>query len=596
MVRILSFHSNNIHNEIDSNKQLVEVISTSFMNNIQEIWTQETTLNIIFTKNSELPQNEIQDYLKEALRNQKITDAFTWVSPEGIVVASTREDLIGTSVTERDYFQRILNGEDNVVSDLVTGYSFKKPVIPIAKAARKDGKLYGFMIAIIDADKLSLRLPNPFVNEDRRFGIVDKNGNKVYQSDILDNTYENMQMSKDSPVWLSLKGEVVKTTRRISGYDSTKRIGVYIPIREIGWACFVTSPYESVMGKYEQQLQDDIIVLVLVALVSLLLAFYMGKRMLRRIYGLKEAANLMVDGNYSARTNITGYDEIAVTAQAFDRMADGIEQYDKLKTQFFINLSHELKTPINVIFASVQLISQINTGTKVEECITRINKYTKMVKQNCYRLIRLVNNLIDITKYDSGFLNIKLNNYNIVQIIENITMSIIKYAETKEIEVIFDTEIEEKNIVCDPDIIERIMLNLFSNSLKFTSQKGRILVNIYSKDDSVVITVKDTGIGIPEDKLNIIFERFRQVDDSLNRNNEGSGIGLSLVKSLIEAHHGTISVLSVIGEGTEFVIQLPVGEVSDKEYSYNNTNSKSQGMIDRISLEFSDIYSFSDIE
>jgi signal transduction histidine kinase len=596
MVRILSFHSNNIDNEIDSNKHLVEVISTSFMNNIQEVWTQETTLNIIFTKNSELPQNEIQDYLKEALKNQKITDVFTWVSSEGIVIASTREDLIGTSVTERDYFHRILNGEDNVVSDLVTGYSSKKPVIPIVKAARKDGKLYGFMIAIIEADKLSVRLPNPFVNEDRRFGIVDKNGNKVYQSDILDNTYENMQMSKDSPVWLALKGEVVKTTRRISGYDSTKRIGVYIPINEIGWACFVTSPYESVMGKYEQQLQDDIIVLVLVALVSLLLAFYMGKRMLRRIYGLKEAANLMVDGNYSARTNITGYDEIALTAQAFDRMADGIEQYDKLKTQFFINLSHELKTPINVIFASVQLISQINTGTKVEECITRINKHTKMVKQNCYRLIRLVNNLIDITKYDSGFLNIKLNNYNIVQIIENITMSIIKYAETKEIEVIFDTEIEEKNIVCDPDIIERIMLNLFSNSLKFTSQKGRILVNIYNEDDSVVITVKDTGIGIPEDKLNIIFERFRQVDDSLNRNNEGSGIGLSLVKSLVEAHHGTISVLSVIGEGTEFVIQLPVGEVSDKEYSYNITNSKSQGMIDRISLEFSDIYSFSDIE
>jgi signal transduction histidine kinase len=596
MVRIISFHFNNINKEVDSNKQLVEVISTSFMNNIQEIWTQETTLNIIFTKNPELPQNEIQDYLIEALKNQKITDAFTWVSPEGIVVASTREDLIGTSVTERDYFQRILNGEDNVVSDLVTGYSSKNPVIPIAKAARKDGKLYGIMISIIEAEMLSLRLPNPFVNEDRRFGIVDKNGNKVYQSDILYNTYENMQMSKDSPVWLALKGEVVKTTGRISGYDSTKRIGVYIPIREIGWACFVTSPYESVMGKYEQQLQDDIIVLVLVALVSLLLAFYMGKRMLRRIYGLKEAANLMVDGNYSARTNITGYDEIAVTAQAFDRMADGIEQYDKLKTQFFINLSHELKTPINVIFSSVQLISQINTGTKVEECITRINKHTKMVKQNCYRLIRLVNNLIDITKYDSGFLNIKLNNYNIVQIIENITMSIIKYAETKEIEVIFDTEIEEKNIVCDPDIIERIMLNLFSNSLKFTNQKGRILVNIYNVDDSVVITVKDTGIGIPEDKLNIIFERFRQVDDSLNRNNEGSGIGLSLVKSLVEAHHGTISVLSVIGEGTEFVIQLPVGEVSDKEYSYSNTNRKSQGMIDRISLEFSDIYSFSDIE
>jgi signal transduction histidine kinase len=596
MVRILSFHSSNIEHEIEANRQLVEVISESFMNNIQEIWTQENTLNIIFTKNTKLPQSDIQYYLKEALKNQKIADAFTWVSPEGIVIASTREDLIGKPITERDYFQRLLNGEDKVVSDLVIGYSTKTPVIPIVKAARKDGKLYGFMMAIIDTEKLSQRLPNPSIIKDRRFGIVDKNGNKAYQSDILDNTFENRQMSKDSPIWLALKGEVVKITRRVSGYDRTKRIAVYIPIKEIGWACFVTSPYDSVMGKYERQLRQDIIVLVVVALVSMLLALYMGNGILRRINSLKEAANMMVDGNYSARANITGYDEIAVTAQAFDRMADGIEQYDKLKTQFFINLSHELKTPINVIFASVQLISQINAVTEVDESIARIDKHTKMVKQNCYRLTRLVNNLIDITRYDSGFLNIKLNIYNIVQIIEDITMSIVKYAEFKGIEVIFDTDIEEKNIVCDPDIIERIMLNLFSNSLKFTNQKGRIMVNIYNKDEGVLITVKDTGIGIPQDKLNIIFERFRQVDDSLNRNNEGSGIGLSLVKALVESHQGTISVESVIREGTEFAIQLPVGVVPDKDYSYSNANSKSQGMIDRISLEFSDIYSFSDIE
>jgi signal transduction histidine kinase len=175
-------------------------------------------------------------------------------------------------------------------------------------------------------------------------------------------------------------------------------------------------------------------------------------------------------------------------------------------------------------------------------------------------------------------------------------MSIVRYAETKELKLVFDTDIEEKFIVCDPDFIERIMLNLFSNSLKFTNHNGRIMVNIYNNDEGVKIIIKDTGIGIPVDKLQMIFERFRQVDDSLYRNNEGSGIGLSLVKALVEAHKGTISVASVVGEGTEFVIYLPTGVLPDNMYSSNSVNNNSQGMIDRINVEFSDIYSFSDIE
>lgn len=97
-----------------------------------------------------------------------------------------------------------------MVSDLIIGYSSKKPVIPIVKAARKDGNLYGVMIAIIDTSKLKERLPNPSIIKESRFGIDDKNGNRVYQSDILDNTFDNMQMSKGSPIWLALKGEVVK--------------------------------------------------------------------------------------------------------------------------------------------------------------------------------------------------------------------------------------------------------------------------------------------------------------------------------------------------------------------------------------------------
>lgn len=594
-MRIEAIHKDNIERELESNRRLVEAISTSFMNYIEEIWTQETTLSIILTKKPELSQNEIQYYLEETLKNQNISDVYTWVSPNGIVIGSTREDLIGRSLANREYFQSILHGEDKVVSDMVIGYSSKKPVIPIAKSIRKDGNLVGVMVAIIDVDKLRLRLPNSAVIKDSRFGIVDSNGNKVYQSDVPDITKSDMKISKDSPIWLALKGEAVERKSQISEFDKTKRVGVYIPIEEIGWACFVSSPYQIVMEKYEQQLRNDIVILIVVILVSLIAAFYQSSHILKRLYKLKEAANMMIDGNYSARANITGCDEIAATAQAFDRMAEGIENYDKLKTQFFINLSHELKTPINVIFASVQLISQVKADTG-KEYLDRLNRHIRMVKQNCYRLIRLVNNLIDITRYDSGFLNIKPNIYNIVEIIENITMSIVKYAEIKEIKILFHTEIKEKFIVCDPDMIERIMLNLFSNSLKFTNQKGSIMVKIYDKDESVFISVKDTGIGIPKDKLDMVFERFRQVDASLNRNHEGSGIGLSLIKALVEAHQGTISAESTVGEGTEFIIQLPAKASLGMEYSSDNAYNNPQSMIDRINIEFSDIYSFSDIE
>jgi signal transduction histidine kinase len=276
-------------------------------------------------------------------------------------------------------------------------------------------------------------------------------------------------------------------------------------------------------------------------------------------------------------------------------MAEGIEQYDKLKNQFFSNLSHELKTPLNVIFATAQLITIIKDNASVTEYHQKVQKHMKIVKQNCYRLMRLIGNLIDITRYDSGFLHIKLGNHNIVHIIEDITLSIVKYAETKGITVTFDTNIEEKYISCDPDMIERVMLNLISNALKFTNNGGNVWVNIDNQGENVMISVRDTGIGIPSDKLSIIFERFRQVDDSLNRNHEGSGIGLSLVKALVEAHNGTIAVNSEYGKGTEVIISLPAKILQDEMLTDKRIGNESKAnLVERVSIEFSDIYSSND--
>ena len=263
-------------------------------------------------------------------------------------------------------------------------------------------------------------------------------------------------------------------------------------------------------------------------------------------------------------------------------------EYERVRTEFFANISHELRTPINVILSSLQLLNlKTDNPNRSNWFQEEYKKYPTIMKQNCYRLIRLINNLIDVTKIDSGYFDLNLINTNIVNVVEDITLSVVDYTENKGISLTFDTDVEEKILACDPDKIERIILNLISNAVKFTEPGGSILVNIINQKHYLIISVKDTGIGIPRDKQKIIFDRFVQVDKSLKRNIEGSGIGLSLVKSLVEMHKGKITVHSDLNKGSEFIIKLSSYLIEEKN---NTVNHCIQEDTEKISIEFSDIY------
>ncbi len=267
---------------------------------------------------------------------------------------------------------------------------------------------------------------------------------------------------------------------------------------------------------------------------------------------------------------------------------DEMREYDKLKTEFFANISHELRTPLNLILSTLQLLNyKVKSGTME---LKDIKKNHQIIKQNCYRLLRLINNLIDITKIDSGYFCINLKNYNLINVVEDITLSVAEYVKNKNIQLLFDTDTEEKIMACDPDQIERIVLNLLSNAVKFTMPGGKILVNLVDKGESITISIKDTGIGIPRDKIDMIFKRFRQIDKSFTRNHEGSGIGLSLTKSLVRIHGGEIVVKSEYGKGSEFIISLPVKILEDSECEIENNDAKNNH-VESINIEFSDIYS-----
>ena len=269
-----------------------------------------------------------------------------------------------------------------------------------------------------------------------------------------------------------------------------------------------------------------------------------------------------------------------------------IKEVEKAKGQFFANLSHEIKTPINIIYSCVQLLD-INKKDSESALWNAYNKYDNTIKQNCYRLLRLVNNLVDMTKIDSGYMNLSFVNYEIVSLVEDIILSIVPYVESKNINVLFDTYIEELEIRCDPESIERVILNLLSNAVKFTNNNGNIFVLMDVDDEYVTIRVKDDGVGVSEEVQEEIFKRFVQEDKSFNRKKEGSGIGLALVKSLVELHDGQVYLEKGTKKGSEFVVKLPNVRI-EKEKENENDNKiidvDNKPLVQKIHIEFSDIY------
>ena len=258
------------------------------------------------------------------------------------------------------------------------------------------------------------------------------------------------------------------------------------------------------------------------------------------------------------------------------------EEMDRMKSRFFANISHEFRTPLTLIMGPSEklLAEEKNEITKKE---------AGLIKRNAARLLTLVNQLLDLSKLEAGKLKLRVSIGNIVSFVKGVTMSFESLANRNNIQLVINSEIDDMEIYFDKDKLAKILGNLLSNAFKFTQEGGQIIVSISSNviskaspkaeteksshhgnkifpkanrgrnDNIVSISVRDTGVGIPEEELGKLFDRFYQVDSSQTREHEGTGIGLALTKELVELHHGNIKVTSKIGEGSEFIVELPLG-------------------------------------
>ena len=245
--------------------------------------------------------------------------------------------------------------------------------------------------------------------------------------------------------------------------------------------------------------------------------------------------------------------------------ADSLRQVDQMKSQFFANISHEFLTPLTLILG--QLESVISEKIDLKE-------KTKLLvaKGNASRLLTLVNQLLDLSKLENGNMELNASQYNLVSFVKGILFSFESLASTKRIELVFESESENIQVVFDQDKIEKVFNNLISNAVKYTVKEGKLFVKIKSVDsDYVEIKVVDSGIGIPPKFVPVIFDRFFQVDSTSTRNFEGTGIGLALVKELVDLHRGNVKVESTVGVGSAFTVKLPIGEIKreliEQEYT-----------------------------
>ena len=237
------------------------------------------------------------------------------------------------------------------------------------------------------------------------------------------------------------------------------------------------------------------------------------------------------------------------------KLSEEIISCEKFKNNYFVNLSHELRTPINVISSIMQLTeSLMNNNTMTYE---KAKGYTKIINKNCENLLKIISEIIDSSKIETGSYKINKRDNDIVYLVEETTLSMINYIEEKGLSLIIDPEIEEKVISCDEIEIERCIINLIGNAVKFTPEGGEIRVYIKEIKDYIEITIEDTGIGIPKEDQEFIFKRFAQVEGNSATKSSSSGIGLTLVKYIADLHGGYIRLESEPGEGSKFTIGLP---------------------------------------
>jgi len=300
----------------------------------------------------------------------------------------------------------------------------------------------------------------------------------------------------------------------------------------------------------DQMVKTIIISVLWLFLIALIAIYFLSERISSPIREMSVAAKSFANGNFSTRVPVKGEDEIAELAVAFNNMAASLEKNDELRRTFLGNVSHDLRTPMTSISG---FIDGILSGYIPEE---KHKYYLTVVQSEVKRLSRLVGSLLDITKMQAGERKFNMVKFDICEMARQILISQEKRIDEKMLDVEFDCDLDNIYVIGDTDAIHQVVYNLCDNAIKFSFPGGKLKLNIFTADKKVHFSVYNTGNGISAEDLPYVFDRFYKSDKSRGLDKTGVGLGLYIVKTIINSHGETITVNSEAGKFCEFEFTL----------------------------------------
>ncbi|HOQ01161.1 MAG TPA: ATP-binding protein [Acetivibrio clariflavus] len=363
------------------------------------------------------------------------------------------------------------------------------------------------------------------------------------------------------------EGQVVKEVGDFYGlYKDTKVSWLTIqkPYKyngEIQGAIYLTKRIPEINKARLTVFKFYIIAISIAVVICALLVYIFSLRLTKPLKQINNAAKQIANGEFNKRLEITSEDEIGQLAKSFNNMAVALENLENMRRAFIANVSHELRTPMTSING---FIEGILDGTIPPE---KQREYLSIVSEETKRLSRLTNDLLVLARMESGEIKLTFVTFNINELIRRCIIKLENQIISKNIHIEANFYEEPTYVYADKDSIERVILNLLHNAVKFVQDGGQIKIETVKLKTKVVVYIKDNGIGIDSEEINMIWDRFYKSDKSRSKDKTGTGLGLAIVKNIINEHGQEINVESEIGKGTVFYFTL---NLSKEEFEKAN--------------------------
>lgn len=384
---------------------------------------------------------------------------------------------------------------------------------------------------------------------DVNVAIIPSNLEPLYKSDNARAFVSRLGLFIDPKIIRSIReGKPFVSRKRIQQFDSTF-ITVGVPLKYnskvIGSVVINTSvqPIQETISILRKQL--TIITLISIA-IGTILSLLLAKAFTRPIIKIIDAAKQISKGDFDTKVDINTQDEIGVLGDTINNLSTQLDQIEKFRKEFIANTSHELKTPITLIKAYAELVMECD-----EEEKKNVNQHLNVIIEESDRLNNMVEDMLYLSKMEAGYYKPKMKPFNIIEVAKKVIGKLTCIADENNIIVILDACSDDLYVYGDKDKIQHILLNLINNAIIHSSSDNKIAVKITKLSIGVRTEIVDNGVGIPAEDLPYIWDRFYKVDKSRKRKSYGTGLGMAIVKNILEAHNFKYGIESNLGKGTK---------------------------------------------